>query len=148
MSVIFSSIALALTTTLGSCASTTDPVIAPQPPAAAAQPRAAALADVAARPEKYAEQEVLLRGKLVNAGKNYFTDRRIVLTDDKGNTVEVLPWLPISRPSPSGQTKAGTTLAEFLDRQVELVGSMTPRTEPTRTKEFIFKVKSAKLLDA
>jgi hypothetical protein len=148
MSAIFSSLAFALTTTTGSCASTIDSVVAPQPPATEMQPKAISLADVAARPEKYAEQEILLRGKLVNAGKNYFTDRRIVLTDDKGNTVEVLPWLPIARPSPSGQTKAGTTLAEFLDRQVELVGSMTPRTEPTRTKEFIFKVKSARILDA
>ena len=148
MSVIFSSIALALTTTLGSCASSTDPVVAPARSAAETQPKSASLADVAASPEKYAEQEILLRGKLVNAGKNYFKDRRIVLTDDKGNTVEVLPWVPLSRPSPSGETKAGTTLAEFLDHQVELVGSMTPRTEPTRTKEFIFKVKSAKILDA
>ena len=120
----------------------------PQAAAAEAQPTSISLADAAAHPEKYANKEILLRGKLVNAGKNYFTDRRIVLTDDKGNTIDVLPWLPLSRPSPSGQTKAGSTLAEFLDRQVELVGSMTARTEPTRTKEFIFKVKSAKILDA
>lgn len=148
MSILISSIVLVLTTALGGCAPQTDPAIEPQPPVAEAQPKAVALADLAAKPQMYAEQTILLRGKLINAGTNYFKDRRIVLTDEKGHTVDVVPWLPISRPGPSSQTKAGTTLAEFLDRQVELVGSMAPRTEPTRKSEFIFNVKSAKVLDS
>jgi hypothetical protein len=148
MSIILSSVVLALTTTFGGCAPNAEPAIEAQAPAAETQPKAVSLADAAARPQMYAEQTILLRGKLVNAGTNYFTDRRIVLTDDKGNSVDVLPWLPLSRPGPSAQTRSGTTLAEFLDRQVELVGSLTPRTEPTRKNEFIFNVKSAKILDA
>ena len=147
MSIIISSILLALTTTLESCAPQ-PAAVDPQPPTAEAQPKAVSLADVAAKPELYVEQTILLRGKLMNAGTNYFKDRRIVLTDEKGHTIEVRPWLPIARPAPSSQTRTGATLAEFLDRQVELVGSLTPRTEPTRQNEFIFSVKSAKILDA
>lgn len=147
VSIIISSIVLAFTTTLGSCAAQTA-AVDPQPPSAETQPKVVSLADVAAKPNMYVEQTILLRGKLINAGTNYFKDRRIVLTDEKGHTIEVRPWVPITRPAPSSQTRTGATLAEFLDRQVELVGSLTPRTEPTRQNEFIFTVKSAKILDA
>jgi len=148
MSIIISSILLALTTTLGSCAPQAAAVDPQQPPTVETQPKTVSIADVAAKPAMYVEQTILLRGKLMNAGTNYFKDRRIVLTDEKGHTIEVRPWLPISRPAPSSQTQTGATLAEFLDRQVELVGSLAPRTEPTRQNEFIFSVKSAKILDA
>jgi len=147
MSIIISSILLALTTTLGSCAPQAA-AVDPQNPTVETQPKTVSIADVAAKPAMYVEQTILVRGKLMNAGTNYFTDRRIVLTDEKGHTIEVRPWLPISRPAPSSQTRTGATLAEFLDRQVELVGSLAPRTEPTRQNEFIFSVKSAKILDA
>ena len=147
MSIFFSSLVVALTATVGSCATHTDDA-GPQDRAVETQPSSVPLADVAAKPEAYVEQTILVRGKLINAGTNYFKDRRIVLQDEKGHSIEVRPWLPIARPSPAGQTQAGTTLAEYLDRQVELVGSVTRRTEPARKDEFIFTVKSARVLDA
>jgi hypothetical protein len=149
MSALISSVVIALTAAVGnSCAQQTAHAIETQPPAAEQQPKIVAIADLVARPEQYADQPIRVRGRLENAGANYFKDRRIVLTDGKGQSIEVRPWLPVSRPGPSSQTRTAPTLAEYLDRRVELVGSLTRRTEPNRTNEFILEVKSAKVLGA
>ena len=136
MSMLISSVVLAVI----ACAAHPTSTIEPQP--------VVTLADVVAKPQEYDEKPIRVRGRLQNAGTNYFKDRRIVLTDGKGNNLEVRPWLPLSRPPSSAQTQTGTTLADFLDHQVELEGTLTRRTEPSRQTEFIFTVKSAKIVEA
>lgn len=149
MNILISSFVLALSATLSNgCATASTQAVEAQPPAAEKQqPKLVSLADLVAKPETYGEQPIRVRGKLENTGTNYFTDRRIVLTDGKGHSLEVRPWLPLSRPGPSSRTQSGPTLAEYLDHQVEIVGSLARRTEPDRKSEYILQVKSAKVLD-
>ena len=149
MSILISSVVLALTATLGnSCAPQTERAVETAPQTTEErQPKVVTLADLVASPAEYVNQSIRVRGKLQNAGTNYFRDVRIVLRDGSGNSVDVRPWLPLSRPAPSEQTRTAPTLAEYLDRQVELDGSLTRRTESNRTNEFILHVKSAKILD-
>jgi hypothetical protein len=136
-----STILVALTASAGACAQRPEPTLEPQA-------RLVAIADLVARPAEYAERDVRVRGRLENAGTNYFRDRRIVLSDAKGQRIDVRPWLPLSRPAPGAQQRTAPTLAEFLDRQVELVGTFVRRKESTRDDEYVFQVTSAKVIDA
>jgi hypothetical protein len=149
MSILISCIVFALSATFGNgCASASTHAVETQKPAGEEQlPEISRLADLVAKPETYGDQPIRVRGKLENAGKNFFTDRRIALNDGKGHSLEVRPWLPLSRPGPSSGTRSGPTLADYLDQQVEIVGSLTRRTEPDRKPDYILQVKSAKVVD-
>jgi hypothetical protein len=142
MTFLISTVLVALTLSFEGCAQRAEPA------AAQSGPKAVALSDLVAKPENYRDQQVRVQGRLENAGTNYFKDRRIILRDGSGRSIDVRPWLPLSRPAPSAQTEAGSTLAEFLDRQVELVGKLTMRKEPKRENEYLFEVTSAKVLEA
>ena len=67
---------------------------------------------------------VTVRGVLKNAGSNYFTDQRLVITapSDSDARLDVRAWMPAA----SGQTRsaplAASPQAEFLDREVTLTG--------------------------
>jgi hypothetical protein len=139
MSIAISVVIVALSSNWA-CAQRTEPTVEPQ--------KLVTVAELAAKPEAFVDKPVSVRGRLENIGQNYFRDRRIVLTDAKGRRIDVRPWLPLSRPPAQAQAQTGGTLAEFLDHQVELVGSLVKRTEPNRPGEYIFQVTSAKILDA
>lgn len=149
MSILVSSVVLALSTTVGTgCAAPASQAAEVRSPAAdSSQSKVVSIEDLVAKPEVYVEQPIRVRGKLRNAGTNYFTDRRIVLTDAKGRILDVKPWLPLSRPAPSGRTQSGPTLAEYLDHEVEIEGSLVRRSEPDRGNDYILDVKSARVLD-
>ncbi len=77
-------------------------------------------------PERYRDRTVRVSGKLENAGRNYFTDLRLVLKDAAGRTVAVRPWLPLSLPPrPAGASgRPPAVLSDFLGKEVELVAKV------------------------
>ncbi len=89
------------------------------------------ISDMAATPERYLNQSVRLTGTLVNLGTNLFTDRRIVLRDAAGTTIEVEPWLPLE--SPPGGRAGPATLANYLGKKVEILGELERKTVDGQT---------------
>jgi hypothetical protein len=77
-------------------------------------------------PERYRDRTVRVSGKLENAGRNYFTDLRLVLKDAEGRAVPVRPWLPLSLPPrPAGASGAPLpVLSDFLGKEVELIAKL------------------------
>jgi hypothetical protein len=77
-------------------------------------------------PERYRDCTVRVSGKLENAGRNYFTDLRLVLKDAAGHTVPVRPWLPLSLPPrpPGASGPPPAVLSDFLGKEVELVAKV------------------------
>ncbi len=67
---------------------------------------------------------ITLDGKLQNAGTNYFTDRRIVLRDLKGE-IHVQAWLPLTASEPETGDDKPEVLSDYLGKQVRLTGMVT-----------------------
>lgn len=65
-----------------------------------------------------------LEGKLQNAGTNYFTDRRIVLKDSKGE-IDVQAWLPLTAAEPSSGSDKPEVLSDYLGKHVVLTGMVS-----------------------
>lgn len=95
-------------------------------------------------PMKYRNRKVRLSGRLVNLGSNFFTDRRIVLQDAEGNTIDVQPWLPLERAR--GDRSGSQTLAGYLDKQVELVGELERGTGDGDRESVVLAVESAQVI--
>ena len=89
-------------------------------------------------------------GRLVNAGTNYFTDRRIVLVDVNSDTsIAVRAWLPLeSYPAQDPNVPQPPTMAQFLDKNVELI--VTPTMTPVKGLGIVpvLEVHAARILDA
>jgi hypothetical protein len=73
---------------------------------------------------KYLGKTVTVSGSIENEGRNYFTDLRVVLKDEKGYKIYVRPWLPVSLPPgpPGVKEKRPGVLSDFLGKKVELSG--------------------------
>lgn len=103
---------------------------------------------VAENPQQYLKKTVRIRGRLQNQGKNYFTDLRVVLTDDQGNQVYVRPWLPTELPpSPPGyRGKRPDVLSNYLGKKVELTAILDQGTLKKVGKVYLLRVKSARVV--
>ncbi len=90
------------------------------------------VADLVDHFDANAGRRVKVVGLLVNRGTNYFTHRNIVLVDPvSGKSIAVRPWLPIEvYPANDADTPQASTMANFLDRQVEL--TVTPTKAPVK----------------
>lgn len=99
--------------------------------------------------EQETRQRFTVTGKLVNLGSNYFTDRRLVLLDVKTDaSIAVRPWLPIEAyPGRDADAPQPKTMAEFLDKTVELV--VTPTRAPVKSMGIVpvLEVHSARILE-
>lgn len=86
----------------------------------------ATVAALAGRPADYVDRTVTVTGVLNNAGSNYFTDLRVVLTDSTGAALAVRPWLPASvpPPRPGGPRPQPAVLSNYLGRTVRLTGCL------------------------
>ena len=84
--------------------------------------KALSIRELASTPEKYVNQPLQVTGTLVNLGKNYFTDRRIVLRDTEGHTFPVQPWLPLE--VPRKDHSGPPTLANYLDKKIVITGTL------------------------
>ncbi|MCU0607042.1 MAG: hypothetical protein MUF78_06410 [Candidatus Edwardsbacteria bacterium] len=84
------------------------------------------VAALAAAPATYADRTVAVTGILGNAGGNYFTDLRVVLTDSTGTALSVQPWLPTSvpPPRPGGPRPRPAVLSDYLGKTVKLTGCL------------------------
>jgi hypothetical protein len=71
---------------------------------------------------------VAVVGLLQNRGKNYFTDRRLVVTDTTGSAKASLPvkaWVPAEAPpGPSGLTASPPLLSDYVGKKVILEGTI------------------------
>jgi hypothetical protein len=62
--------------------------------------------DLARHAETYVGQKVTVQGRLILAGRNYFTDPRFVLVDEQGETIPVSAWAPLDFPPPMPGSEA------------------------------------------
>ena len=98
--------------------------------------------------DRYIKRTVRVVGRLQNEGKNYFTDLRIVLKDEQGNSVYVRPWLPAEVP-PSPPGIAGPRpqlLSQFLGKEVELTAVVEWGILKNRGLVHLLNVKSARVI--
>lgn len=72
---------------------------------------------------------VSVRGHLKNAGTNYFTDNRLVLTGkDQHGQINVQPWLPAKAALPLGTGNPRRPVqSDYLDKEVVLTGQLKVR---------------------
>ena len=73
---------------------------------------------LAENPGQYLGKTFRVTGKLRNIGENYFTDLRVILEDDKSNSIYVRPWLPLefppTPPGPSDRRRSVLSRAELI----------------------------------
>lgn len=83
----------------------------------------AAMAQAAPNPE--AGATVILKGKLQNAGTNYFTDQRLVLTAEGQDPIVVQGFAPAEISGDRSARRGGPpVLSNYLDKDVVLTGHM------------------------
>ena len=100
---------------------------------AQSKPTPAVVPALAAAPASWAGKRIVVVGLLENVGKNFFTDRRVVLSDAGA-------FIDASVPVPAHAfPKPGTpTLPELLGKRVELVGTLEERDLPKVGKVWVF----------
>lgn len=78
---------------------------------------------LAHNPSSFLNKKVQITGKLILAGKNYFTDSRFAVTDGV-NQFQVNAWLVFEVPPPMPGSTGGqpSTMATYLDNNVTLQG--------------------------
>ncbi|MGH9313544.1 MAG: hypothetical protein ACRD1S_10140 [Vicinamibacterales bacterium] len=116
----------------------------------AAKAKPATIAELLDNPKTFVDVPVRVRGRLVNAGGNYFSrTRRIVLRDANGRELAVEPWLPLSAPTTQAGGSSRPTLAEYLDKNVELSGTIQSKTvEGSGVQHFLRVAEASVLPDA
>ena len=104
--------------------------------------RTVTVAEVAKSPEQFLNTSIRVKGKLENASGNFFSrNRRIVLTDGT-SSIDVKPWLPFSAP-PQQAGPEKPTLASYLDKQVELLGTIRQTEGKNASPAYVLEVKEA-----
>jgi hypothetical protein len=82
---------------------------------------------IAKDPAKFSDRLLETEGVLKNAGGNYFTDLRLVLTGNKGGEIEVTAWAPLEVPPPRpgpNRPRRPKVMSDFLDRRMRLTGRL------------------------
>jgi hypothetical protein len=103
------------------------------------------LSELADHFERYANKTVTVQGKLENEGKNYFTDRRLVLktvgTADapKSVTVRSLP-VPAETPSPPPEStvRQPRTISTYVGKEVNVIAVV----EKNDSGQYVLSIKS------
>ena len=114
---------------------------------AAGQQTQVTVSELTAKPGSFEGTDVKVIGKLTSEGNYFSRSRKFLLVDDdvQERRVEVTAWLPLSAPPPRSDTdKQPTTMADYLDKRVELRGCLRRRAESPR--EWRFEVKSARIV--
>lgn len=119
------------------------PTVSATPSGTAPQsPESFSIEELQKAPETYLNRPLRLTGRLLNLGE-YFKNRRIVLQDSEGNTIDVRSWLPLEAPPGSrGTTK---TLASYLGKKIEVVGELE-RVSGDNEQTFILDIDSAQVV--
>lgn len=82
---------------------------------------------IAQQPKKYSGRAVQTEGVLKNAGGNYFTDLRLILTGNKGGEIEVTAWAPLEVPPPRpgpNRPRRPKVMSDFLGKKMNLTGRL------------------------
>jgi hypothetical protein len=99
-------------------------------------------------PTKYLDALVIVSGFLTNKGENYFKDLDIVLEDSLGNTISVLPWIPIEiPPARDPSLPRPVILRDYIDKTIKLKGYLRHNEASLPSKyKYYFEVKEAEIL--
>jgi len=82
---------------------------------------------IAKDPVKFSDRLLETEGVLKNAGGNYFTDLRLVLTGNKGGEIEVTAWAPLEVPPPRpgpNRPRRPKVMSDFLGKKMNLTGRL------------------------
>jgi hypothetical protein len=100
-------------------------------PSSVAQVQQVKINDLARNAGKFVGKKVTVQGRLVFAGRNYFTDPRFVLADEQGETVPVSAWAPLEIPPPMPGEKVTPadrprTMSDYLGKRFSITGIFSP----------------------
>lgn len=96
---------------------------------------------IAKDPAKFSDRLLETEGVLKNAGVNYFTDLRLVLTGNKGGEIEVTAWAPLEVPPPRpgpNRPRRPKVMSDFLGKKMNLIGRLEDQSG-----KFILRVEKA-----
>jgi M6 family metalloprotease-like protein len=113
----------------------------PHSPEPAAAPRSN-LAELSQDPDSFAHKVVRLSGVIENFGSNYFTDQRLMLTDQTGRSITVQLPLPTEVPPAQGVQPARNvpkTVSSFLGKPVDLTGALEAVETKEGEKTYVFR---------
>lgn len=132
-------------------APTPPPPPAPSPAPAGAAPRAT-IAEIAAAPDRFVGTRRTIAGHLVNESASYFSRPRLVLQDGKNGRLAVRPWLrssvaPGRERSGSSGAPPPETQGQYLNKDVELTGTLQPDDSSPSSRALILIVSSARIVE-
>ncbi len=109
-----------------------------------------ALEAVARNPEGFAGRPLRIAGTLESVGKNYFTDLRVVLKNDRGDSVYVRPWLAMELPPapPGAGGQRPDVLSRYLGKRVELTAVLDRGALKNVGQVYLLKVDSARIIES
>ncbi len=87
---------------------------------------------IAKDPVKFSDRLLETEGVLKNAGGNYFTDLRLILTGNKGGEIEVTAWAPLEVPPPRpgpNRPRRPKVMSDFLGKKMNLTGRLEVQSE-------------------
>jgi hypothetical protein len=100
--------------------------------------------------DELTNKPVTVEGTLSNSGKNFFTDLRVVLKDNKDAAAGVLvqPWLPLEvPPGPAGAGPSTQTLADYLGKKVVINGALTDGVVKNVGATKVLRVDTVRVVD-
>jgi hypothetical protein len=124
------------------------PLRAPAPPGAVNAPRSN-LADVTKSPDSFAHKVVRLSGVVENVGSNYFTDQRLMLTDQTGRSIQVQLVAPIEIPPAQTirqQKHRPSIVSSYLGKSVELTGTLDLTDVKGQGNIYVFRATNVKTI--
>jgi M6 family metalloprotease-like protein len=107
-------------------------------------PPVVTLGEIAKNPQDFEGRTLTIQGVVENRGTNYFRDRRLVVTDNRGTDLRVgTTKIPFETPPGSLESadKPPETVATLLGKSARLVGRI--RRDPARPGAFVFDLESA-----
>jgi M6 family metalloprotease-like protein len=94
-------------------------------------------------PDSFTHKVVQLFGVIENVGSNYFTDQRLVLTDQTGRSIPVQLSAPVEVPPAQTirqQKHNPKTISSYLDKPVIVTGSVDVTDVKGQGKSYVFRV--------
>ena len=100
------------------------------------------LAAVNQSPDSFTHKLVQLSGVIENVGSNYFTDQRLVFTDQTGRSIPVQLSAPVEVPPAQTiqqQKHSPKTVSSYLDKPVVVTGSIDVTEVKGQGKTYVFR---------
>lgn len=97
-------------------------------------------------PSLYVGREVIVVGRLVNEGKDYFIHSKFVLKDENSNALEVKGWVPLEIPPPRfgdlSKIERPKVMSDYLNKELCLKGKIESEVRNSNTHYYL-RVQSA-----